>query len=297
MLKTACGGSMEHADCSGTPGPTRFGAPRLQKAHIFTDTDRNPVSVNEPRLESSFAETNNSCVAHLRPNGKPNFDTFESDTDFHSPKPSLAKRQVSGASTAHFTGQMVIPDGLAGRVLLSESRLEILWAIYLLSLPEVDTIVEQVPFDWVDEVGVEHTKFFDLVLILKNGRQIACEVKPVVRLQSGRVLRELRLIAHQAQERFHDVRLLTDKDLDRDAMFNAEMIFGMRHPDAEADAAATGTVESLRGAATMADLVEAIGLGARGMRALVRLIGAREIRLCDPGRIGPLSLVRRTEVR
>lgn len=297
MLETACGGSMEHAEYSDAPEPTHFGASKPYSGNLAIDIDHKPAFVNMGLCQDENADTYNSCVAYLGPNGKPHFDAFRADTDFRSPKPSLAKRQVSGASKAHFTGQMVIPDGAAGRVLLSESRLEILWAIYLLSIPDVDTIVEQVPFGWVDEVGKERTKFFDLVVVLKNGRQIACEVKPFVRLHSGRVLHELRLIAAQARDRFHDVRLLTDEDLDRDAVFNAEMIFGMRHPDAEADAAAIAAVASLRGAATMCDLVQAIGLGARGMRALVRLIGQREIRLCDPGRIGPRSLVRRTEVR
>lgn len=64
------------------------------------------------------------------------------------PQPSQAGRRIGAASKGRFTGQMVIPDGPSGRVVVSESKLEILWKIYLLSLPEVETIVEQVEFEW-----------------------------------------------------------------------------------------------------------------------------------------------------
>lgn len=212
------------------------------------------------------------------------------------PIPSSPARKVSGASKGHFTGQMVIPDGTRGRIVLSESRLEILWTIYLLSLPEVETVVEQVEFKWYDEQGEYHPKYFDIVAVLRNGKRLACEVKPVIRLQSGRVMRVLRQIAAQLDGRFDAVRLLTDQDLDRISVHNAETFFAMRTPDPEADAAATAVVARLAGSAVLAEVSREVGLGARGTRALIRLIADRKLRLCQHERISLASFVRRVEM-
>ncbi|MGN7871699.1 hypothetical protein [Paracoccus sp. 22332] len=212
------------------------------------------------------------------------------------PKRSLAGRKVAGASKGHFTGQMVIPDGAQGRIVMSESRLEILWTISLLSLPEVDTVVEQVPFEWYDEQGKARTKFFDIVAVLRNGKRLACEVKPEIRLQSGRVMKDLRQIAAQLDGRFDAVRLLTDRDLDQISVHNAETFFAMRAPDPEADAAATAVVARLAGSAVLADVSREVGLGARGTRALIRLIADRKLRLCRHERISLASCVRRVEM-
>lgn len=215
---------------------------------------------------------------------------------YTSPKRSLAGRKVADASKGHFTGQMVIPDGARGRIVMSESRLEILWTIYLLSLPEVDTVVEQVPLDWYDEQGKIRTKFFDIVAVLRNGKRLACEVKPAIRLESGRVIRDLRRIAGQLDGRFDAVRLLTDRELDRISAQNAETFFAMRAPDQEADAAAAAVVSRLVGSAVLADVSREVGLGARGTRALIRLVADRKLRLCRHERISLASFVRRVEV-
>lgn len=215
---------------------------------------------------------------------------------YASPKPSLAGRKIGAASKGHFTGQMVIPDGVTGRVVVSESRLEILWKIYLLSLPEVETVVEQVPFEWFDDDGEAHTKYFDIVIVFKNGKRLACEVKPEIRLESGRVMRELRAIAAQLDGRFDDVRVLTDKGLDPIAVHNAETFFAMRVADEEADAAAEAVISRLAGSASLKGLSCQIGLGPQGTRAIIRLIARRRLRLCRHERISLASMVRRVEV-
>ncbi|WP_277019707.1 hypothetical protein [Paracoccus hibiscisoli] len=212
-----------------------------------------------------------------------------------SPKPSRAGRWIGAASKGRFTGQMVIPDGASGRIVVSESKLEILWKIYLLSLPEVETIVEQVEFEWHDGEK-SRKKFFDIVIVLKNGKRVACEVKPEIRLQSGRVLAELRMIADQVGGQYDDVRVLTDRDLDRVAVHNAETFFAMRAPDEDADAAAEAVAAAITGAVTVRGLSERIGLGARGTRAIIRLLARRRLRLCRHERISLGSLVRRVEI-
>jgi hypothetical protein len=216
------------------------------------------------------------------------------------PSPSLASRQVAQASKGHFTGHVIVHDGDQKRILEVESHLEMLWAVFLLSLPQVATIIEQAPFDWVDCEGQIRTKYFDFLVILRNGLRLACEVKPSVRLKSGRVLRELRQIAAQIdlaaadKERpaFADeVRLLTEEGLDPISIYNAEMFMGMRDPDPVADEAALLAVRELRGSATMAQLTMLIGQGARGFRALVRLIMKQVLRLDGHSRITPETRV------
>lgn len=118
----------------------------------------------------------------------------------------------------------------------------------------------------------------------------------MIRLESGRVMRELRRIAAQQDDRFEDVRLLTDRNLDRISAQNAETFFAIRAPDHEADTAAAAVVSRLVGCAVLADVSCEVGLEGRGMRALIRLIAGRKLRLCRHERIWLTSFVRRVEV-
>lgn len=208
------------------------------------------------------------------------------------PAPSLAARKMSIASKGHFTGHLIVRDGEHERIVEVESHLEMLWAIYLLSLPCVDTIIEQAAFDWVDAHGKARIKYFDFLVVLRDGRRLACEVKPSKRLESGRVVAELRQISAQLVPEFADeVRLLTEKGLDPISLYNAEMFMGMRDADPEVDNAALSEVRKLRGTATMADLTRLIARGARGFRALVRLIMNQILRVVGHERIAPATRV------
>lgn len=90
------------------------------------------------------------------------------------PVPSLAARDVALSSIEHFSGQLVIDDGHHGRVVVVESHLEMLWAVYLVSLPNVATIVEQAVYYWVNAKGELVPKYFDFLVILHSGRRLAC---------------------------------------------------------------------------------------------------------------------------
>lgn len=208
------------------------------------------------------------------------------------PEPSRADRKIGVVSTGHFTGHLIADDGDHGRVVKVESHLEMLWAVYLLSLQCVATIVEQVAFNWVDATDKIRTKYFDFVVIRHNGQRLACEVKPSVRLVSGQVEAELAQIAAQMTPDFADgVRLLTEKGLDPISTYNAEMFMGMREDDPDVDVVALLVIREFRGAASMADLTEVIGYGARGFRALVRLIMHQILRIERHERIKPETMV------
>ncbi|MFW2346500.1 MAG: hypothetical protein ACN4EU_14525 [Brevundimonas mediterranea] len=209
------------------------------------------------------------------------------------PAPSCAARSVAVASTAHFSGQIVIPDGETGRIVLAESHLEFSWIMSLLANPHVETIVEQVPFEYLNPFDKAATKYFDFVVSMNDGRKLACEVKPTVRLKSGRVIAELRHIARQTEGHFDEVRLLTEKGLDRIALFNAEMFFGMSEVDRDADVLAAASVDALVGSATLGEMTRALEFGARGFRAIVRQISSRRLRLCRHERLSHTAVVRK----
>lgn len=217
---------------------------------------------------------------------------LQSNPNYRPPAPSLAARQVALVSKGHFTGHLIVDDGNLGRVVAVESHLEMIWAIYLLSLPGVKTIMEQAAFEWVDAYGEVRTKYFDFLVVLHDGRRLACEVKPSKRLESGRVVAELRQISAQMTPDFADeVRLLTENGLDQISLYNAEMFMGMRDADPEVDVVALSEVRKLRGTVTMADLTRLIAQGARGFRALVRLIMKQVLRIVGHERIAPATRV------
>ena len=214
------------------------------------------------------------------------------------PAPSRAARNVPTASKGHFTGHLVAGDG-PGRAIQVESHLEMKTALVLLARPDVVDLEEQVPFEWADEHGEVHTHFFDFRPSLRGGARIAIAVKPRRRVESGRFLDTIQAIASQVMPDFADhVRVFTEACIDPVEFHSAELLHGLRHPDPdpEADAAARAAVAALTGAAVLKDLAAQVGLGARGLRALIRLIGVRCLCLVRWERITPGSLVQRTEV-
>ena len=142
-----------------------------------------------------------------------------------------------------------------------------------------------------------HTHFFDFRASLRGGARIAIAVKPRRRLESGRFFDTIQAIASQVMPDFADhVRVFTEASIDPVEFHNAELLHGLRRPDPEADAAARAAVAALTGTAVLEDLAAQVGLGARGLRALIRLIGMRCLCLVRWERITPGSLVQRTEV-
>lgn len=107
---------------------------------------------------------------------------------------------------------------------------------------------------------------------------------------------ELRLIASQVDTRFADqVVVMTEKHFNRWEFFNAEMMHEMRWPDPVVDSAARRAVQTLVGSARISDLVEAIGHGGNGFRAIVRLIRNRYLAVADGVRISHEAYVSRCE--
>lgn len=217
----------------------------------------------------------------------PNY--FGNGLDLHLP--SRAERKIARFSKGHFTGRIVASGGddgySAGRLIMVESHLEFCWCLVLLARRATADLREQAAFEWYDINGEMHTHFFDFLLTERDGKRIACAVRPAARTR-GRFGATMPRIAHQARKRgfAHEVRLLTDDDLDPVALFNAKLMHGMRQSQPEADIAAERVVAGMGGIAVIEDLVRRIGMGADGYRAVVRLIRRHRLRLVDHVRIG-----------
>lgn len=200
------------------------------------------------------------------------------DETLQLPASSLAQRKVALSSRGHFCGQMVIGDP-PGRIVQLESYLEFQWCLCLISRQETEHLQEQVAFGWHDEFGECHTHFFDFIVTERNGARIAYAVRPEKRT-GGQFGETMPHIAQQArQSRFvSDVRVLTDGDLDPIEVFNARLLHGARAPDREADTVAREIASVMSGITTLGDLTDRLCMGARGHRALLRLMRTHHLR-------------------
>ncbi len=119
-------------------------------------------------------------------------------------------------------------------------------------------------------------------------------VKPEKRARSEAFLSQVRAIAEFAVcvGFVDEVRVLTDACIDAIRLKNAKMIRSMQEVDWEADAKASLVALELKGASTIAELVDCIALNARGFRAVVRLISNGRLECLHHEVISPKSLVK-----
>src|SRR6056297_1498508 len=118
-------------------------------------------------------------------------------------------------------------------------------------------------------------------------------LKPEARLKSGRHVEEMRTIAWWVRKKgfAKSVRLLTEADIDRVALHNANINTAMRDTDPEAAQAARAVASGLRGAVPLNQLTQQVGLAERGYRALLQLVSAGELAPLHSEQITPETLV------
>jgi hypothetical protein len=206
------------------------------------------------------------------------------------PAQSRGDRDIANASTAHCTAFTVLGEN-SGTRFQAESHLELGHLQIEATRPDVAAVQEQVlfTFGWKNEKW----HFFDMVVTKASGERIAYTVKPEVRLKSGRHVEEMRTIAWWVQEKgfAKSVRLLTEADIERVALHNANINSALRDTDPEAEQAARTVARGLRGAVPLNQLTQQVGLAARGYRALLRLVSVGELAPLYPEKITPESLV------
>lgn len=206
------------------------------------------------------------------------------------PAVSRADRKVANASKGHCTAFAILGDHSGIRT-QAESHLELSHLKLQDARSDVMDIREQVRFTYGRSNDRAH--IFDMVVKRKCGSRIAYTVKPEERLASGRFIDEMQVIAWWVEQKgfASSVRLLTDADIDKLALHNANCNVVLRDKDLIADQAARAAFGGKSGAISLKALTEEIGLGARGYRALRRLISTNEIRPIVRERITPQTLV------
>lgn len=204
--------------------------------------------------------------------------------------PSTAARPVARKSTRHMSGQVVVGD-VEPRIVVTESHLETLVLYCLMARPETQTVHEQVEFAWTcDDVQRKH--FFDFVVTETDGRRIAYSVRPADRYTSA-LAQNLPLIAEQAlaSRQYADVRLFTDRHLDRASIANATLMHACRISQPVFDKMACDALRRVKFPISIGALVGEIGAEGQGFRAVVRLLKERRLILQKSEKISYSSVV------
>ena len=211
------------------------------------------------------------------------------------PAPSVAQHHIALSSPTNFSGQMVVGDG-PGRVVLTNSHLELDWSMVLIARSDTANIFEQVEFNWLDGDGNVHPHYFDFVIKQTDGLLIAYAVRPTGR-SHGTFNKVMPVIAKQAlaSRVYADVRHLSEDDLDPIDLSNAWLLHGMRTPDPEADMLAAAVLTQMSGVETLGTLSDRVQQGAWGFRALIRLIRSHHLRLVRSERIDMATEVYKAE--
>lgn len=228
----------------------------------------------------------------------------------HLPLPSRAQRAIPAASSAHCTAQAVLGNGQGIRT-DAESWLELCNLHLLNAKQDVAELREQevFSFGWDPEDLEDH--IFDVVATLTSGLRIAYTVKPEVRLNSRpgnrnkngeryddrtfmEKMGQVTWWATEYSQLYHDVRLVTEADINQIDLRNAQVFAAVREPDDEADAIAFAVVKAIpaEGGRSLRDLTIETGLQARGYRALIRLMRSGMLRAIQHEIIRPTTVVR-----
>jgi hypothetical protein len=171
----------------------------------------------------------------------------------------------------------------------------------MIALAEPDTVdvVEQVgPLYWVDSKNKRHEHYLDHVVHKADKRKLGLTDKPYrkVHAEFGD---EINQVCKDGQDKgvIDDLFLVTEYGRDPVKLFNAELMRGCRDADAMADAEAMALVSEMQESSTIRDLVDLIGMGPRGFRAIVRLIRTEVLIMLADEKISHESRVALAEVQ
>lgn len=217
------------------------------------------------------------------------------------PAPPRGDRKVQLKSKRNFSGHMVFrPRGHVcgcagpGQVLETESNLEMNISLILAMRPRVADLESQVLFEWSNAQGKTRRHYFDFRANLTDGSRVGVMVKRSRKLECPKFRTLVQEVCANMDRAFADrVTVMTEHDVHPIEIHNASFLDGLKERDPEADAAARRALRSVLGAQMIGALVEMIGLGGRGYRAVGRLIRSQELFLVRQERIAPEALVAR----
>jgi len=206
------------------------------------------------------------------------------------PAPSRADRKIQSSSKWHCTAHAVRGDG-SGFRMQGEGKLEMDHQSIQFARPDVADVVEQVLFSFGWRNEKRHV--FDMLVTKTTGERVACTVKPTSQLHSKDFLGTMQVVAWWVREKQFaaSVRLLTEADIDRIALHNANLNAAVHDNDPDAEAAVRKVARHLRGAISIKTLTDEVGLKARGYRAILRLISKRELQPVRHEQTTPQTLI------
>ena len=208
------------------------------------------------------------------------------------PRDSRASREIKIGDKGSVSGAIIANNFKTW----FESQLEYWVLLILLARWDVLDVWEQpTAVEYVDDDGVVRVHTFDFLVTLRDGTRIAIAVKPAAKVVESRIQRTVDLIAEQMSPDFAGyAQLITDKFFTVDDQINAQLIHAVKNDfEPEDDAVVAKLIQKLRGETTIAKLVEASGIKGYGFRAVVRSIGAGQLKLIEPCVIDYDSVVAR----
>ncbi|WP_148663494.1 hypothetical protein [Bosea vaviloviae] len=203
----------------------------------------------------------------------------------HSRKPALGRK---GSSTS------IIRDPGDEQVRIVESNIEKNLTLVLMADPDVVRVTTQPePLYFVDEAGKRFKHTFDVEAELRSGERKLVEVKPSNRVAKYGWKDWIDQISPQVpRSRADSVLLVTELDLPMWLVKNASLILSAR---TDAPRSVERDIEdyalSVGGALTIRQLTTPWGGPGAVMRAAVRLIYQRRLRLIRPALIDASALV------
>lgn len=206
---------------------------------------------------------------------------------------SRAERYIALRAKGHFSGALVVYFNGVRRIVVFESRLELLTAYVWSTLLGVVDLLDQVRLSpFIDDDGHVRHHILDYVAVMADGRRIGLAVKPAGSAARRNFRRTLELIMAQCSDQIDEIRLVTEQSFSREQAENAELIhFVSSEIDEEADQAVGKIISSLSGTTTIESLVDATGLEGRAFRSVIRLIGRGVCRQVGQGRLRYPSVI------
>jgi hypothetical protein len=225
---------------------------------------------------------------------------MSSEYEWKEPLPSRARKEIPRSAHGHFVVQMVIHDSDEdpGRISRCGSLGEYHTRMIALAEPDTVDVVEQVgPLYWFDGKNKRHEHYLDHVVHKADNRKLGLTDKPYrkVHEEFGDEIKQVRKDG-QDKKVIDDLFLVTEYGRDPVKLFNAELMRGCRDADAMADSEAMALVSEMQEASTIRDLVDLIGMGPRGFRAIVRLIRTEVLIMLADEKISNHSRVALSEV-
>ncbi|MBA4490638.1 TnsA endonuclease N-terminal domain-containing protein [Paracoccus sp. S1E-3] len=223
--------------------------------------------------------------------------SYPFDPSFMRPLPSRATRKPPARSKASSRGHVTgggTSSGSRPRLRYFESKREQDVLYLLMARSDVVDVWDQPPpVSYRDAMGRQRNHTFDFLITLIDGRRIAIAVKPEAIAARQGFRETLQLIRAATPLGYaRGIVLVTERSYTPSAARNAQKLHDFRRtPDPDADEVVASLVQDISGPTTIAELVQASGLGGRAFRAAFKAIYAGLLHVLDAGDILPSTRI------